>query len=69
VDFVAPDTTGCPVDISATDPNAVNQFTRFPDHGGSRTRKISLTGLRSRTAYYGRIDCQVEQPAFHFQTR
>jgi len=69
VKFMAPDAAGCAVDISASDPNVISQFTRFPDHGGSRARTISLTGLRSKTVYYGRVDCQVEQPVFRFQTQ
>jgi hypothetical protein len=68
VNFVAPDSAGCPVDISTTDPNVVSSFTRISDAGGARVRNISVTGLQSQTLYYGRVDCQSFQPVFQFKT-
>lgn len=74
VNFVAPDATGCRVDISATDSNVVNNFTSFADAGGGtdrggNVRNIAMTGLTSQTRYWGRINCAVQQPYFQFKTQ
>jgi hypothetical protein len=66
--FEAPDAQACPVDYSATDPSLIKDFTRVPDSGGSRERKIQLSGLKSKTTYWYRVDCASEQPAGSFQT-
>ena len=66
--FVAPDSAGCSVDYSATDANVASQFTRVSDAGGTRTRNINLTGLSSRTVYYYRVNCAVQQPNGEFMT-
>jgi hypothetical protein len=69
VAFIAPDSQGCPVDASSSDPNVITSFTRFPDAGGSnRVRNVSLTGLLGGTAYYFRVNCAVQQPLGQFRT-
>jgi hypothetical protein len=69
VTFIAPDTQGCPVDLSSTDPSLVNSFTRVNDSGGSAVRNIVLTSLSSRTTYYYRVNCMVQQPTGRFRTK
>ncbi len=66
--FIAPDSTGCPVDYSSTDPNVIAGFTRVADSGGTRARSISLTGLTGGTTYYYRVNCAVQQPLGKFRT-
>ena len=66
--FVAPDAQGCPVDYSSSDPTLVNNFTRLSDAGGSRQRRIALTSLTSKTTYYYRVNCAVQQPTGSFRT-
>lgn len=60
--FVAPDSVGCPVDYSSSDPAVISSFTRVADGGGARVRSIPLTGLASGTVYYYRVNCAAEQP-------
>jgi hypothetical protein len=69
VSFVAPDSMGCPVDYSASDPNVITSFTRVPDSGGARSRNITLPGLATGTVYHYRVNCAVEQPTGQFRTR
>src|SRR6478672_7130126 len=38
VAFVAPDSMGCPVDYSTSDPSVITSFTRASDSGGARPR-------------------------------
>lgn len=69
VNFVAPDAQACPVDVSSTDGTLLNSFTRFGDTGGSAgPRTVGITGLNSRTDYFFRVDCAVEQPTGTFHT-
>jgi len=68
VSFVAPDSMGCPVDYSASDPSVITGFTRVSDAGGVRPRNISLTGLTAATVYHYRVNCAVEQPTGQFRT-
>jgi hypothetical protein len=68
VAFVAPDSAGCPVDYSSSDPTLITNFTRISDPGGPRVRNISLSGLSSQTTYYYRVNCAVEQPTGQFRT-
>ncbi|HEY3936715.1 MAG TPA: hypothetical protein VGL97_04765 [Bryobacteraceae bacterium] len=68
VAFVAPDSAGCPVDYSSSDPLVMSSFTRVNDAGGTRTRNIALSGLSSHTTYYYRVNCAVEQPTGEFRT-
>jgi hypothetical protein len=69
VNFIAPDGQACPVDLSTTDSTLVNSFTRYTDSGSARVRSVAITGLTPHTAYYGRVNCQVEQPTFVVRTR
>lgn len=69
VAFVAPDSFGCAVDYSSTDPTVVNNFTRVPDAGGAINRSIPLSGLTSGTLYYYRVNCAVQQPTGQIRTR
>jgi hypothetical protein len=66
--FVAPDSGGCPVDYSSSDPTVISNFTRISDPGGVRARNISLSGLSSHTTYHYRVNCAVEQPTGQFKT-
>jgi hypothetical protein len=68
VSFVAPDSMGCPVDYSASDPTVITNFTRASDAGGARPRNITLSGLTSGTVYHYRVNCAVEQPMGQFRT-
>jgi hypothetical protein len=68
VAFVAPDSDGCSVDYSSSDPTLINSFTRVQDAGGARVRSVSLTGLSPATTYYFRVNCAVEQPTGMFRT-
>ena len=68
VSFVAPDSMGCTVDYSASDPSVISTFTRVSDAGGQRSRNISLTGLTPATVYHYRVNCAVEQPTGQFRT-
>jgi hypothetical protein len=67
--FYAPDSVGCPVDFSNSDPTVISNFTRIPDPGGPRSRTVQLTGLTSGTFYYFRVNCAVHQPVGKFRTR
>lgn len=67
--FVAPDSQGCSVDYSSTDPTIIQNFVRVADTGQYRTRNVILTGLTSRTLYYYRVNCAVQQPTGQFRTR
>jgi hypothetical protein len=69
VAFVAPDSMGCPVDYSSSDQAVITGFTRVSDSGGARPRNITLSGLASKTLYYYRVNCAVEQPTGEFRTR
>lgn len=69
VAFVAPDSQGCPVDFSSTDPTVINSFTRVPDNGSARVRSVNLAGLTTGTTYYYRVNCAVEQPSGQFRTK
>ena len=70
INFVAPDSQGCPVDYSSTDATLTKVFTRITDAGGKdRVRKIVLTGLASGTTYFFRVNCQVQQPNGQFHTQ
>jgi hypothetical protein len=68
VSFVAPDSMGCPVDVSASDPAVITSFTRASDAGGARPRNVTLSGLTSGTVYHYRVNCAVEQPMGQFRT-
>jgi hypothetical protein len=68
VAFLAPDSAGCPVDYSSTDSTLLNNFNRVNDPGGNRVRNITLSGLASRTTYYYRVNCAVQQPTGQFRT-
>jgi hypothetical protein len=69
INFVAPDTQGCPVDVSSTDSSLINTFTRFGDTGGpAGPRTVGITGLVAHTDYYFRINCAVSQPTGVFHT-
>ncbi len=68
ITFDAPDSVGCPIDISSTDSMLVNNFTRVNDPGGPRVRNITLSGLSSGTVYYYRVNCAVQQPSGQFRT-
>jgi len=67
INFVAPDSQGCPVDYSSTDPNVIAGATRVTDAGGSRARIVNLTGLQHSTNYYFRINCATQQPMGTFK--
>jgi hypothetical protein len=69
VSFVAPDSVGCAVDYSSSDPTLISNFTRISDPGGARVRNIGLSGLSSQTTYYYRVNCAVEQPTGRFRTK
>jgi phosphodiesterase/alkaline phosphatase D-like protein len=68
VSFVAPDSTGCPVDYSSSDAAVMTTFTRVSDAGGARPRNIALPGLTPGTVYHYRVNCAVEQPTGQFRT-
>lgn len=68
VSFVAPDSMGCAVDYSSSDPAVITSFTRVSDAGGARPRNVTLSGLTSGTVYYFRVNCAVEQPTGQFRT-
>jgi hypothetical protein len=69
VEFVAPDTSGCSVDYSSSDPKVIEKSTRVPDAGGKAgERSIQLNGLSPNTVYYYRVNCAVEQPRGEFRT-
>jgi hypothetical protein len=69
INFVAPDSQGCSVDVSSTDSTLINSFTRFGDTGGNAgPRAVGLTGLTAKTDYFFRINCAVEQPTGTFHT-
>ena len=68
INFVAPDAQACPIDVSSTDPKVVTSFTRVSDSGGAKIRNVTLPGLSSRTVYYYRINCAVQQPTGKFIT-
>lgn len=69
VAFVAPDSVGCSVDYSSSDPTLISSFTRVSDAGGSRVRNINLTSLTTKTTYYYRVNCQTQQPTGLFVTK
>jgi hypothetical protein len=69
VAFIAPDSQACPVDYSSTDPTLITSFTRVADAGTARIRNLQLSGLSSKTTYYVRVNCMVEQPTGTFVTR
>lgn len=69
VAFVAPDAQACSIDYSSTDPSLILNFSRSADLGQTRTRSVLLTGLSSRTLYYYRVNCAVQQPTGQFRTR
>lgn len=66
--FVAPDSQACPVDYSASDPAVISSFIRVADAGQTRNRAVLLSGLASRTVYYYRVNCAVQQPTGQFRT-
>jgi hypothetical protein len=65
VSFVAPDSTGCSVDVST---NGLATFTRTSNTGGSRVRDVMLSSLTPSTAYTYRVNCSVQQPVGKFTT-
>jgi hypothetical protein len=65
VSFVAPDSTGCTVDVST---NGLATFTRAVNSGGSRVQDVSLSGLTTETTYMYRVNCSVQQPTGSFTT-
>jgi hypothetical protein len=67
ISFVAPDSQGCPVDYSFSDPNVISDATRVADLGRERVRLITLVGLRHQTKYYFRVNCATQQPMATFQ--
>lgn len=71
INFVAPDSYGCPVDWSASAfPASGVTPTRVADGGtAAGARSVALTGLPSGTLINGRIQCIVEQPTFQFRTQ
>ncbi len=69
ITFRAPDAQACPIDFSATDRTLIDSYTRVKDVGGDRNRKVTLSGLRSNTAYYYRINCAARQPTGQFKTK
>jgi hypothetical protein len=70
IEFVAPDSFGCSVDYSSSDPKAIENFKRVPGAvGKAGARSIELTGLSPNTLYYYRVNCAVEQPRGQFRTR
>ncbi len=76
INFLAPDTQGCPVDVSSTDPTLTSSFTRFTDAGGGRTalqgggnaRSVTASGLASGTLYHFRVNCMAQAPTGQFKT-
>jgi hypothetical protein len=72
VAYTPADSGVCVIDISATDPNAVLSNTRFTDSGGSRSRSFTMTGLVTKTFYYGMVRCsgnaRESQKPFSFKT-
>jgi hypothetical protein len=68
ISYVAPDAAACSVDYSSSDPTVINSFNRVLDAGGNRVRNVSLTGLTTKTTYYYRVDCAVQQPSGSFRT-
>ncbi len=69
INFVAPDSQACPIDYSSVDPNVMSNTTRVKDIGGARVRTIGVGQLASKTTYYFRINCAVQQPMGKFQTK
>ncbi len=69
VSFVAPDSQSCPVDYSSTDPTLINSFTRASDTGSGRSRNVAISGLSSKTVYFYRVNCAVQQPTGRFRTK
>ena len=59
VSFVAPDSTGCSVDVST---NGLATFNRVNSTGGSRVRDVALNGLTPANVYIYRVNCEVQQP-------
>lgn len=68
ITYIAPDSAGCAVDYSSSDPMLINSFTRVSDGGGARVRNVSLTGLSAGKSYSYRVDCAVQQPTGKFAT-
>jgi hypothetical protein len=65
VSFIAPDSTGCSVDVST---NGLATFTRASNTGGSRVQDVMLSSLTPSTAYTYRVNCSVQQPVGKFTT-
>jgi len=59
VDYTAPDTRECYVELSTNSFSSV--LSRTADGGGSTSRSLSLTSLTPSTAYSGRIQCYFQQ--------
>jgi hypothetical protein len=69
VNFYAPTTTGCPVDISTTAAFTPSTLVRFSNAGGSRAQSVNISGLTTHTPYYARVDCAAMQPVISFTSR
>jgi hypothetical protein len=69
ITFVAPDAQACPVDYSATDPTLITSFSRATGTGATGPNTVSLTGLTTKTVYYYRVNCAVQQPTGQFRTK
>lgn len=69
ISYVAPDSQSCSIDLSTTDPNVINSFNRNEVGGTSKYRNAVIVGLAAHTTYYGRVNCQVDQPLFSFRTK
>jgi len=67
INFVAPDSQGCPVDYSSSDPNVIADAIRVADSGVGRMRVVNLVGLTHHTNYYFRVNCATRQPTGRFQ--
>lgn len=65
VSFVAPNSTGCSVDVST---NGLTTFNRVNNSGGSRVQDVPITGLTPVTTYTFRVNCAVQQPVGSFTT-
>src|SRR5690348_782541 len=61
INFVAPDSQGCPVDYSSSDSSVMTDFTRVPDLGRDRMRSVNIAGLEPNKVYYFRVNCATQR--------
>jgi hypothetical protein len=68
--FTAPDAQACSVDYSSSDRTLITSFSRASDPTtNGRQHTVPLSGLSTKTTYYYRVNCAVEQPTGAFRTK